>query len=195
MAGQTHRSTNPAVAGRKFRSATFFTALLLAGGTGAFAQQEPLAEKSGWRLNCAADGKCELGFTQTNSGQLVTRLLIYKVGKKIVVEYLVPLGVNLQKGILLQIDGKPAFPTQSLYCEAPGCVGFAPLSPDLLAQLKRGAQLKLAFSPHAGSTFYAFDYPLDGFSAQYAAFLSGVVPAEKPQAEAGKGPGKTAESN
>lgn len=183
------------MAGRKFRSATFFSALLLAGSTVAYAQQEPSAEKSGWRLNCAAEGKCELGFTQIKDGQLVTRLLIYKVGKKTVMEYLVPLGVNLQKGILLQIDGKPAFPTQSLYCEAPGCVGFAPLSPDLLAQLKRGEQLKLAFSPHAGSTFYAFDYPLDGFSAQYTTFLSGVVPAEKPQAEAKKEPGEPAKSN
>lgn len=159
---------------------------MLIAPTGADAQQQALVEMSGWRLNCAAEGKCELGFTQIKDGRLVTRLLIYKVGKKTVMEYLVPLGVNLQKGILLQIDGRQAFPTQSLYCEAPGCVGFTPLSPDLLAQLKRGALLKLAFYPHAGSSFYAFNYALDGFAAQYAAFLAGKAPAATLQPEPAK---------
>ncbi|MER8825913.1 invasion associated locus B family protein [Mesorhizobium sp. M0938] len=162
----------------------------------AVAQQAPLVEKSGWRLNCVADGKCELGSSQIRDGKLITRLLIYKVGERVVIEYLVPLGVNLQKGVVVQIDEKRNFPTRALYCDASGCVGYASLSPDLVLQMKRGASLKLAFSPRTSSQYFAYDYSLDGFAAGYAGFLAGRNQAStSPPAEAATEPQHPAKPN
>lgn len=136
---------------------------------------EPAAGQ-GWQLMCAAEQKCEMKYAQAADGRDVTRLLVYKVGKQPVVEYLVPLGVDLQRGVFLQVDGKYTVLTAPLYCDAPGCVGYARLTPELLDHLKRGRLLRLAFSPHGGKDFYGYTYPLDGFTVQYGAFLKGAVP-------------------
>ena len=39
-------------------------------------------------------------------GKPVNHLALYKVGDAVVVEYLLPLRINLQKGIFLVMDGK-----------------------------------------------------------------------------------------
>jgi len=187
------KAAGQAAARRRLCSAAVLSLI----ATSAGAQQAPPIEKSGWRLNCVADGKCELASTQKGHGKLITRLLIYKVGKQTVMEYLVPLGVNLQKGIVVQIDGKWTFPTLALYCNAPGCVGYASLSQEVVRQMKRGALLKLVFSPRGSSQYLAFDYSLEGFTAQYAGFLTGRTPArhQHPPAEAEREPKQPAKSD
>lgn len=156
---------------------TVVSLVMSAAADGAFAQTASLVEESGWRVTCLADGKCELGSTQTLDGRLITRLLIYKVGRRTLLEYLVPLRVNLQKGIILQIDGKRNFPTSPLYCDAPGCIGYAALTDDLLAMMKKGARLRVVFSPLNDERHLAFDYSLRGFTTQYTGFAAGREPA------------------
>ena len=119
-------------------------------------------------------------YAQATDGREVSHLLLYSVGTETIIEYLLPLGINLRKGIVIQIDGVN-FPTEALSCDTPGCVGFAPLTPELLERLKAGKALKLAFSPRGSDQFYSFDYSLIGFTAQYDAFVAGGSEAPEPQ--------------
>lgn len=133
----------------------------------------PAREADGqtWKVACDAGKACQLSYTQSNDDEVVTRILIYEVGGRTVLEYLVPLRIDLQKGIALRIDGE-MFPTKLLYCDAPGCVGFAVLGDGLLARMKAGATLGVVFSPHDRKRAYAFEYSLQGFTAAWRRFAS-----------------------
>ena len=138
--------------------------------------QTPAAETpaaTAWDLHCTDDGKCEMLSRYEIDGKPVSHLALYKVGDSVVLEYLLPLRVNLQKGIFLVVDGKKRFATNALYCDAPGCVGYAPATAELVASLQRGADLRLVFAMQGDTRVFLFAYPLTGFTATYRDWKAG----------------------
>lgn len=129
------------------------------------------AEPARWGMTCDAQKRCEMRIAQSEDNREITRILIYRVGGKTLLEYMVPLKINLQRGITIKIADQ-IFATTSLYCDVSGCIGYALLDKKLLQAMKQGAQLQLAFSPHGDNNFYSFDYTLEGFSVAYETFQS-----------------------
>jgi invasion protein IalB len=77
-----------------------------------------------------------------------------------------PLGLNLPAGAKLQVDDGKTADVQIQTCEQRGCYANAPISPELLAAMKTGKQLKVSFQNLAKEVI-AIPMPLTDFAAAY----------------------------
>ena len=77
-----------------------------------------------------------------------------------------PLGLNLPGGAKFQVDDGKATDLQIQTCENRGCYAGSPISPDLLAALKSGKQLKVSFQ-NLGKETITIPMPLADFAAAY----------------------------
>ena len=77
-----------------------------------------------------------------------------------------PLGLNLPAGAKLQVDDGKASDMQIQTCEARGCYANLPVSPEMLATLKTGKQLKVSFQNLSKETI-TIPMPLADFAAAY----------------------------
>ena len=129
----------------------------------------------GWAARCSSPGRdaplecaMEQSAVLTKTGQLVVLVNIRVPGDARTPIALVqlPLGLNLQTGAKLQVDdGKSAdLPIQT--CENRGCYASIPVSPEMLASLRSGKQLKILFQDLAKETI-TIPMPLNDFSAAY----------------------------
>ena len=77
-----------------------------------------------------------------------------------------PLGLNLPAGAKFQVDDGKTSELQIQTCEARGCYANLQISPDMLAALKSGKQLKISFQNLAKETI-SIPMPLADFAAAY----------------------------
>jgi len=77
-----------------------------------------------------------------------------------------PLGLNLPGGARLQVDDGKVVELLIQTCENRGCYANTQISPDLLAALKSGKQLKVSFQNLAKETI-TIPMPLADFTAAY----------------------------
>ncbi|MEE9446411.1 MAG: invasion associated locus B family protein [Arenicellales bacterium] len=136
----------------------------------------------------AADNQWEIGCDQgtpqacqiqhqlaTPENTLPAQILIYTVDALQILEYKVPLGLNLQKGVRLFIkgkNGKHAFPSALLTCHQNGCLGFTQINENLLTQLKKGRTLTLETTDYSTDKNQDFQFSLIGFTKTYQQFIN-----------------------
>jgi invasion protein IalB len=77
-----------------------------------------------------------------------------------------PLGLNLPAGAKLQVDDGKVIDLQIQTCENRGCYSNTPVSPEMLAALKSGKQLKVAFQ-NLNKEVITIPMPLADFAAAY----------------------------
>jgi len=77
-----------------------------------------------------------------------------------------PLGLNLPVGAKLQVDDGKTADLQIQTCENRGCYTNTPISPELLAAMKSGKQLKVSFQNLAKEVI-SIPMPLADFAAAY----------------------------
>ena len=126
-----------------------------------------------WLVACKPTKECQMQQFIEVGGQQISRLLVYKVDDTEVLEFLVPLGINLQRPPVIQIDDKPARPTQMLECEVPGCRGFVTIDRELRTQMKRGLVLKLFIGNFKTKQELSINFTLLGFTKGYKVFSEG----------------------
>jgi invasion protein IalB len=83
-----------------------------------------------------------------------------------------PLGLNLPVGAKFQVDEGKTSDLQIQTCEARGCYANLQISPDVLAALKSGKQLKVPFQNLAKETI-TIPMPLADFAAAYEKIKQG----------------------
>ena len=115
-------------------------------------------------LECAAEQTAVL----TKTGQLIVLINIRVPGdtRTPVAIVQLPLGLNLPAGAKLQVDDGKTTDLQIQTCEARGCYTNTPISPEMLAAMKSGKQLKVSFQNLAKETI-AIPMPLADFAAAY----------------------------
>lgn len=115
-------------------------------------------------LECAIEQSAVL----TKTGQLIVLINIRVSAETRAPIALVqlPLGLNLPAGAKLQIDDGKTSDLQIQTCEARGCYANLQISPDVLAALKSGKQLKVSFQNLAKETI-TIPMPLADFAAAY----------------------------
>ena len=118
----------------------------------------------GSSLECAIEQSAVL----TKTGQLIVLINIRVPAETRTPIALVqlPLGLNLPAGARLQVDDGKAAELQIQTCEARGCYANIPVSPEVLAALKSGKQLKVSFQNLAKETI-TIPMPLGDFAAAY----------------------------
>ncbi|KRR19257.1 invasion protein B [Bradyrhizobium retamae] len=115
-------------------------------------------------LECAIEQSAVL----TKTGQLIVLISIRVSAETRAPVGIVqlPLGLNLPAGAKLQVDDGMTSDLQVQTCEARGCYANAQISPDMLAALKSGKQLKVSFQNMAKETI-TIPMPLADFAAAY----------------------------
>ena len=129
----------------------------------------------GWVARCTSasrDAPLECAIEQTavltKTGQLIVLINIRVPADTRTPIALVqlPLGLNLPAGAKLQVDDGKTSDLQIQTCEARGCYANTPISPDMLAAMKSGKQLKVSFQNMAKETI-TIPMPLADFAAAY----------------------------
>jgi invasion protein IalB len=77
-----------------------------------------------------------------------------------------PLGLNLPAGARLQVDEGNAVDLSIQTCENRGCYANLAVTPDLLAALRTGKQLKVSFQNLSKETM-TIPMPLTDFASAY----------------------------
>ena len=133
------------------------------------------APPPGWIARCSSGSRnsslecaIEQSAVLTKTGQLIVLINIRVPAetRNPIALVQLPLGLNLPAGAKLQVDdGKPA-DLQIQTCEARGCYANLPVSPEMLATLKTGKQLKVSFQNLAKETI-SIPMPLGDFAVAY----------------------------
>jgi invasion protein IalB len=115
-------------------------------------------------LECAVEETAVL----TKTGQLIVLVNIRVTADthQPVALVQLPLGLNLPAGAKLQVDDGKVIDLQIQTCENRGCYSNTPVSPEMLAALKSGKQLKVAFQ-NLNKEVITIPMPLADFAAAY----------------------------
>jgi invasion protein IalB len=138
-------------------------------------QQAAQPPAPGWISRCSSisrDAPLECAVEETavltKTGQLIVLVNIRVTSDTRTPVALVqlPLGLNLPAGAKLQVDDGKVIDLQIQTCENRGCYSNTPVSPELLAALKSGKQLKVAFQ-NLNKEVITIPMPLADFAAAY----------------------------
>lgn len=115
-------------------------------------------------LECAVEQTAVL----TKTGQLIVLLNIRVAGdtRQPIALIQLPLGLNLPAGAKLQVDDGKVSDLQIQTCEQRGCYANSPISPEMLAAMKSGKQLKVSFQ-NLGKETITIPMSLADFAAAY----------------------------
>ena len=136
--------------------------LLLSGSTYA------AGEKSGdWTINCEKN-RCQAAQQLVaKNGQKSSKVLsatLLKVNKELVMELVVPLGVELRSGIVTRVDEQKEFHFPYVTCMQSGCASLIPVKGGLYQQMKAGKSMKIGFRPFRSAKTLVVDLSLKGFT-------------------------------
>ena len=133
------------------------------------------ATPPGWVARCTSvsrDAPLECAIEQTavlsKTGQLIVLINIRVPSDTHTPVAIVqlPLGLNLPAGARLQVDDGKTSDLQIQTCEARGCYANTPITPDMLAAMKSGRQLKVSFQNLAKEVI-SIPMPLADFATAY----------------------------
>jgi invasion protein IalB len=146
-----------------------------AGATATEAAPANTPAPPGWIARCSSASRgapleCAIEQTAvlTKTGQLIVLINVRVPAETRTPVAIVqlPLGLNLPAGAKLQVDDGKTSDLQIQTCEARGCYANVQISPDLLAAMKSGKQLKVSFQNLAKETI-TIPMPLADFAAAY----------------------------
>jgi invasion protein IalB len=135
----------------------------------------PAPAPPGWAARCSSasrDAPLECAIEQTavltKTGQLIVLVNIHVAGdtRTPIATVQLPLGLNLPGGAKFQVDDGKVTDLVIQTCESRGCFAGGPISPDLLAAMRTGKQLKLSFQ-NLGNETITIPMPLADFAAAY----------------------------
>ena len=133
------------------------------------------APQPGWASACEApnrtaplDCRIEQRAVLASSGQLVAAVTIRVPGatRKPVMMVRLPLGLSLEGGVTLAVDGAGAGSLPLQTCDASGCYAGAPLPAPLLAAMRGGNSLDVVFTG-LDKRPIKLGMPLTGFTAAF----------------------------
>jgi invasion protein IalB len=143
--------------------------------------QESSTPYSDWRTVCPAatakDASCEMvsDVTDPKTKQVAARVSITrdpKLGQ--VIAFVLPLNVQLDPGIGLQIGKDPVRQYKYRTCNQAGCISVTPVEDALVNQMGSTDKLQLmTISANPGSAMQTLDISRNGFAAARRAFLNG----------------------
>lgn len=162
-----------AATSRFFRrtSAIGLAVLCLASASGAQAADEVRVDYESWQLYCPASKPgesqhCEIHQLLSNSkSKMAAGMYLTRRGDAAVLIVRVPLGVLLNKNMMLQIDnGIGTDALTFLRCDANGCLAQMPMTEPFLNSLRKSSGVTLTIYADA-STPIPVKFTLKGFSA------------------------------
>ena len=133
--------------------------------------QQDFSNLNEWRVLCDPDGACQIRNQQRTGRGADSQILVYRIGQAEIVEFKTPLGLDLRKGVVLLVDRRQRFATDLLTCKAEGCVGFAPMTTELLRALAGGSELEVVWTDNDTDRQQSYAFSLVGFVRSYNTFF------------------------
>lgn len=143
------------------------------------AQPEPTADlrASNWMLSCASAAgssalACEMSKTLTlaETGQVFVAVFVLPgndpEGAAQILRLQLPHGVDVVAGVALEVDGSPVAAPLIRTSGPNGLFASTDLTPDLLAALQAGDEMRILFEALSGQKL-SVPVPLSGFGAVY----------------------------
>lgn len=129
--------------------------------------QESSTTEVGWDVTCLTDRVCELKTEITQNNIVAARVSVFRARGHYWLQYTIPLGVDLKRGVQIAIDEKVKIPTTLDNCTIFGCTGQMDLGPDVVDSLKEGSALNIYFvNPTVQETF-VIQFSLTGFTSGF----------------------------
>lgn len=124
-----------------------------------------------WFVNCTQEEEERCVMVQEvimerdgSKGRLVSLFIFHdKENDVIRGRFLLPLGIYLPEGMVLQIDETEAFQVPIEICNNSGCMLTAKIPADVMDQMRAGEELKVFYSLQPGKRFQA-KMSLSGFT-------------------------------
>lgn len=144
-------------------------ALALPFGGAAISQQD-WSRLNQWQVACTPEGACQMTNENRRGDQIRSKILIYRVGDAIILEYTIPLGLDIRRGVSLVVDRAQTIPTDLLTCRADGCVGFQVINNRILQSLAAGSELDVAYVSAETNQNQRERFSLVGFTRSFQSF-------------------------
>ena len=136
-----------------------------------------------WFVRCEArsEGQGELCYLNQTlnykrdnvSGRLLDiKIGAFSEGKELFTLIMLPLGLNLESGAIIQADDGETTPLPLQTCTNDGCRSVAPVSKDLLWGFRQGKVLKVGFVPFGSKQPMVVKASLNGFTAAYKTLMA-----------------------
>lgn len=115
-------------------------------------------------MNQKVDGETK------NVGQVLNVSVFYtgKDERKPFILMQLPLGVDLRAGMAMQVDSSRQMKAPFVKCTKAGCEVQSIMTPELLAQLKKGTTMKVGFRPYGVTKTMVVDVNLIGFTRAFS---------------------------
>lgn len=135
----------------------------------ALAQQD-WSRLNQWNVACTPEDVCQMIYENRQGSEVRSKILIYRVGDAIILEYTIPLGIDIRRGVKLVVDRSQSTPTDILTCRATGCVGFQVVGNRLLQTLAAGSELDVAYVSADTNRDMRETFSLVGFTRSFQSF-------------------------
>ena len=137
---------------------------------GAATAQQDWSGLNQWKVACTSEGACQMTYENRTGDQVRSKILIYRVGDAIVLEYTIPLGIDIRRGVKLIVDRQQSIPTDILTCRADGCVGFQVINNRILQILAGGSEMDVAYVSADTNRDLRETFSLFGFTRSFQSF-------------------------
>lgn len=120
-----------------------------------------------WRVECEGERCQALQQLFVGEGEQRSRVLsasVVKIQDQLVLQLVLPLGVDLRPGIVTRIDESTEQQFPFTTCVSDGCVVLLPLDAGLLAGMKAGKTMKAGFRPFSSEQTLVVELSLSGFT-------------------------------
>ncbi|GAA0788863.1 invasion associated locus B family protein [Marinobacterium sediminicola] len=138
------------------------------GGAAMVTPQQVLAETFGdWRVDCQEQQCQAVQQLFVGEGEKRSRVLsasIIKPQGKMLLQMVLPLGVDLRPGIVTRIDESEEQHFAFTTCVTDGCVALVALNDGMLAGMKAGKTMKIGFRPFSSEQTLVVELSLSGFT-------------------------------
>jgi invasion protein IalB len=146
---------------------------LLLGGASVHAQEFQSTMHGDWEVVCAEFGgerQCQmrqgLDLTSEEGTGRVLELALSRLedGSRLM-EVVLPLGLDVRPGIVLQVDERDEFNAPFLTCVQQGCVAGFLVDDATFAAMRAGQLLRIGFRPFNADRVFVVEASLRGFTA------------------------------
>lgn len=143
----------------------------LLSGSVAFAQEPRTTQYQDWVGVCAdiqGQERCEiqqtLNMDNEQGNARLLRATVNRMDDQLILQLLLPLGIDLRPGIVLQVDENEEFGAGFLTCVQEGCLAALPLDQERLAAMRAGTVTKIGFRPFNTNETLVLEMSLMGFT-------------------------------
>ncbi|WP_052063576.1 invasion associated locus B family protein [Nitrincola sp. A-D6] len=149
----------------------FLSFSLLFMSYGIFAQEPQTTEYQDWVGICAdvqGQERCEiqqvLNMENEQGNTRLLRATVSKLDNQLIMQLLLPLGLDVRPGVVMQVDEGVEFGAPFLTCVQEGCLVAVPLDDNRLTAFRSGSVVKVGFRPFNTDQTLVVELSLMGFT-------------------------------